>query len=408
MRPIHGAFPAHPCKLPADPHITSQAATAGRHLKIAIAPNAFKGTLTAVQAADCIERGLRQALPGVKTVKIPMADGGDGTLPAIVAATGGKWVKCAATDPLGRKIKAAFGLTGDGRTAVIEMALASGLVRLAPHERNPLLTSSRGTGELIRAALDRNVGEIILGIGGSATNDGGTGVARALGVRFFDRHHHELPDNGGALTQLAYSNMAGLDPRLAKTIISVACDVNNPLHGRRGAAHVYGPQKGATPAMVRQLDAGLKRLATVIQRDFGVQVARLPGAGAAGGLGAGLVAFLGAQLRPGADLITQAVGLEKQLAGCDLVITGEGRLDAQTASGKAPGGVAKIARRLGIPVIALCGSLGPGAAEVRKIGILACFAALEDPLPPGNLAKDAAARLERCAENVGRLIGLHR
>lgn len=375
-------------------------------MKIAIAPNAFKGSLTAAQAADCIERGIKRALPEISTLKIPMADGGDGTLAAIVSATRGRRVKCRVCNPLGRRIESCIGLTGDGRTAVIEMALASGLRLLKPHERNPLLTTSRGTGELIRAALDLEVAEIIIGIGGSATNDGGTGMARALGIRFFDARNRELADNGGALAGLSRIDVAGLDARLKRTKIFVACDVDNPLLGPRGAARVFSPQKGATPAMVKQLDAGLKRLAAVIQRDLGVKVAKLPGAGAAGGLGAGLVAFLKAQMRPGTEIVTRAIGLKSKLAGCGLVITGEGRLDGQTAFGKAPVGVAKVARELGIPCIAICGCLGVGAGKVRALGIEAYFSALEESVPEEELSKRAPGMLERCAEQVGYLIGL--
>lgn len=375
-------------------------------MKIAIAPNAFKGTLSASAAAACIERGLRRALPNASIVKIPMADGGDGTLQASVAATGGWLVKCCVQDPLGRRITSTFGLTGDGKTAVIEMALASGLALLKPGERNPLRTTSRGTGELIRAALDHEVREIVIGIGGSATNDGGTGLARALGVRFLDNRTREIADHGGALNELCHIDMTGLDPRLKQVKISVACDVDNPLHGPRGAAHVYGPQKGATPAMVKQLDAGLKRLAMIIQRDLGVKVARLPGAGAAGGLGAGLVAFLGAKMRSGAELVMETIDLERRLDGCDLIITGEGRLDAQTAAGKAPAQVARVARKLGIPVIAICGSLGPGFGKVRAMGIDAVFSALEEPMSEADLPRHAPGMLERCAEQVGRLIAL--
>ena len=377
-------------------------------MKIAIAPNSFKGTLTAAQAAAGIERGLLKAMPNLATIKIPMADGGDGTLRTIVDATGGRTVKCTVSDPLGRPIPSVVGITGAGRTAVIEMALASGLALLGPGERNPLLTSSLGTGELIRAALDQQVREIILGVGGSATNDGGTGAARALGVRFFDTRDRELPDNGGALNRLARIDLAGLDARVKYTAISVALDVDNPLCGPRGAARVYGPQKGATPAMVRQLEAGLKRLAAVLERDFGVRVAELPGAGAAGGLGACLAALLGARLGPGADLVAQAIGLERQLAGCALVITGEGRLDGQTVFGKAPAGVAKVAQKLGIPVIALCGSLGPDAGRARALGIEAFFSALEEPVPEAELSRRAPGMLERCAEQVGHLLALGR
>jgi glycerate 2-kinase len=375
-------------------------------VKIAIAPNAFKGSLTAAEAAACIERGLRKALRGLSVVKLPMADGGDGTMLAIVAATGGQVVPCRVTDPLGRKIRSLFGLTGNGRTAVIEMALASGLALLKTEERNPMLTTSRGTGELIRAALDRGVQEIVIGIGGSATNDGGMGVARALGVRFPDARNRELPDCGSALVRLARIDVSGLDARLQHTAIFVACDVDNPLCGPRGAARVYGPQKGASPAMVKQLDAGLKRLAAVFQKDLGLKVADLPGAGAAGGLGAGLVAVLNARMRPGVDVVTQAIGLEAKLAGCDLVITGEGRLDGQTAFGKAPAGVARIARKLGIPVIAICGSLGPDAGNVRRAGIAAFFSALEEPVAEAELPRRGPGMLERCAEQVGRLLAL--
>ena len=375
-------------------------------MKIAIVPNAFKGSLTAAQAAGCIERGFRKALPDVCTVKIPMADGGDGTVLAIVAATGGRQVKCFVGDPLGRKIRSGFGVSGDGQTAVIEMASASGLALLKPGERNPLLTSSRGTGELIRAALDLKVKEILVGIGGSATNDGGTGMARALGVRFLDERNRELADNGGALAKLSRIDISGLDKRLKDTKVLVACDVDNPLCGPRGAARVYGPQKGATPAMVNQLDAGLKQLAAVIKKDLGLKVDKLPGAGAAGGLGAGLVAFLDARMRPGVEIVSAAIGLEKKLAGCDLVVTGEGRLDGQTAFGKAPAGVAKVARKLGIPVIAICGSLSPDASKVRAVGIAAFFSAIEESVAEADLPRHGPGMLERCAEQVGHLIAL--
>ncbi|HVU07048.1 MAG TPA: glycerate kinase [Verrucomicrobiae bacterium] len=375
-------------------------------MRIAIVPNAFKGSFTAFQAAAGIERGLKKALPDISTVKIPIADGGDGTLLAIIEATGGRQVKCSISDPLGRKIQSTFGLTGDGRTAVIEMAMASGVALLKPNERNPMLASSRGTGELICAALNLHVKEIIVGIGGSATNDGGTGMARALGVKFFDARNRELSDGGGALTKLSRIDITRLDTRLKDTTISVACDVDNPLCGPRGAARVYSPQKGATQGMVKHLDKGLKRLATVIQKDLGVKVAKLPGAGAAGGQGAGLVAFLGARMHPGIDIVTNAINLESKLTGCDLVITGEGRLDGQTAFGKAPAGVARIAQKLGIPVIAICGSLGPGADKVRMVGIKAFFSALEESVAEEDLPRRATGMLERCAEQVGHLITL--
>jgi glycerate kinase len=308
---------------------------------------------------------------------------------------------------LGRKRKAAFGLAGDGRTAIIETAAASGLALLNPGERNPLLTSTFGSGELIRAALNHGVRKILVGVGGSATNDGGLGMARALGARFFDARRRELAEGGGALRRLARIDLSGLDPRLERVEITVACDVRNPLYGPRGAARVYGPQKGATPEMVKTLDAGLKRLAAVIRTDLGLDVARLPGAGAAGGLGAGLAAFLKSRLRPGVEIVLDATDLENKLAGCDLVITGEGRLDGQTVFGKAPAGVAKAAKKFGLPVIAICGSLGPDAGKTKAIGIDARFSALEESVAETDLRRRAPGMLERCAEQVGRMLALN-
>jgi len=377
-----------------------------RRLKIAVAPNAFKGTLTAREAADCIATGLGRALPGARIRKIPMADGGDGTAQAIADATGGRMVRRVVTGPSGRRVRAAFALTGDGRTAVIEMATASGLALLRPRERNPMRTTTRGTGELIARALDLGVKRILVGIGGSATNDGGTGMARALGVKFLDAMGRELPGGGGALRHLMRIDRSGLHPRAAGATVDVACDVDNPLTGPRGAARVYGPQKGATPEMVRELDANLKRLARLIRRDVGPDILKVPGSGAAGGLGAGLMAFLNGRLKPGVELVMAAVKLERKLRGCDLVVTGEGRMDAQTASGKAPAGVARTARKLGLPVIAICGSLGKDVAKMHDAGIAAYFSALPESVPEEELSKRAADRLTACAEEVGRLIAL--
>ena len=376
--------------------------------KILIAPDSFKGSLTALQAATCIERGLRNVLPGTDIEKVPMADGGGGTQQAIVDATGGRRVSCRSRDPLGRPIRTSFGISGDGRTAIIEMAAASGLVLLKSKERNPMLTSTGGTGDLIRRALDRGVRKILIGIGGSATNDGGTGMARALGVRFLDAQGRELAAGGGALRELDRIDMSGLDPRLKRVTIEVACDVKNPLFGPHGAARVYGPQKGATPAMVRDLDAGLKQLARVVRRDLGIDVSRVPGAGAAGGLGAGLLAFLGATLRRGVDMVIEAVHLESRLRNCDLVITGEGRMDGQTAYGKTVSGVARLAGKRGIPVIAICGCIGPGAEKMLSLGVNAYFSALEEPVDEATLPRRAPAMLTRCAERVGRLLPLAR
>ncbi len=376
--------------------------------RIAIVPDSFKGSLTALQAASCIERGLKKALPdSVQYVKIPMADGGDGTVQTLVDATGGRFVHRTVGDPLGRPVRARFGVTGDGRTAVIEMAAASGLALLKPAERNPLHTSSYGTGELIQHALKLGVEKILVGIGGSATNDGGVGMARALGVRFLDKEGDPIPDGGGALNQLDRIDVSDLDARVHDAAIEVACDVDNPLTGPRGAARVYGPQKGANAAMIRQLDRNLARLARLIKRDIGPDILNVPGSGAAGGMGAGLMAFIGARLGSGVEIVTETIGLARQLRGSHLVIVGEGRLDGQTAFGKAPAGVAMIARELHIPVIAIAGSVAADAGKVHEVGIDAYVAALETLMDEGALPKEGPGMLERCAEQVGRLLLLN-
>ena len=374
--------------------------------KVAIAPDSFKGSMSGLQAAACIETGLKRALSDVACRKIPMADGGEGTVQAIVDATGGKFVTRTVADPLGRRIKATFGLSGDGKTAVMEMAEASGLALLKPRERNPMKTSTYGTGELMHHALKLGVRKILIGIGGSATNDGGTGMAQALGVRFLDAQGKALSGCGGNLDRIASIDMSGLDPRLKHVHVEVACDVDNPLTGRHGAAHVYAPQKGATPDMVKQLDAGLKSLAGVIKRDLGIAILKAPGSGAAGGLGGGLMAFTHGQLRPGVDIVIDSVKLARRIRGCDLVITGEGRMDHQTAFGKAPAGVARVAKEQGLPVIAICGCLGKNPQVVHTIGIDAFFSALEEGVDEEDLPKRGPAMLTNCAEEIGRLLAV--
>lgn len=375
-------------------------------VKIAVAPDSFKGSLTALEAAVCIERGLKRGVAGLSVVKIPMADGGDGTMQAIVSSTGGRIVTRSVRDPLGRPIRSSFGVTGDGTTAVVEMAAASGVALLKPRERNPMITTTYGTGELIRHALKLGVREILVGIGGSATNDGGTGMARALGVRFLDAKGRDLKEGGGALGSVAAIDLSGLDSRLAGVKVDVACDVDNPLVGPRGAAQVYGPQKGATPAMVKKLDAGLRQMARVVRLDLGMSILRTPGSGAAGGLGAGLMAFLGGTLRPGIDIVIDIVKLRKRIKGCDLVITGEGRMDSQTVFGKAPAGVARIAVEEGIPVIAISGCVGADVRKVMGVGIDAYFSALQEPVDEEDLPVRGPAMLEDCAEQIGRLAAL--
>jgi len=375
-------------------------------LKVAIAPDSFKGVMTGMEAAACIEKGLKCALSGVACRKIPMADGGEGTVQAIVDATGGKFVKRTVSDPLGRRIKATFGLSGDGKTAVMEMAEANGLALLKPRERNPMKTSTYGTGEMMKHALKLGVRKILIGIGGSATSDGGTGMAQALGVKFLDARGKKLDGCGGNLGKIAKIDMTGLDPRLKHVHVEVACDVDNPLTGRHGAAQVYGPQKGATPNMVKQLDAGLKSLAGVIKRDVGISILKAPGSGAAGGLGGGLMAFVNGQLRPGVDIVIDSVKLARRIKGCDLVITGEGRMDHQTAFGKTPAGVARVAKEQGLPVVAICGCLGKDPQVVHTIGIDAFFAAQEGNVKEEDLPKVGPPELTNCAEQVGRLLAI--
>jgi glycerate kinase len=374
--------------------------------KVVIAPDSFKGCMTAMEAASCIEDGLKRSLRGVSCRKLPMADGGEGTVQAIVDATGGSFVKRTVSDPLGRPIKATFGLSGDGKTVVMEMAAASGLALLKPKERNPMKTSTYGTGELMRHALKLGVRKILIGIGGSATNDGGTGMARALGIRFLDAKGRPVPDGAAALDKIAHIDVSKLDPRFKGVAVEVACDVDNPLTGRKGAAQVYGPQKGATPAMVKALDAGLKNLAGVIKSDLGIAILKAPGSGAAGGLGGGLMAFVNGQLRPGVDIVIDSVKLAKGIKGCDLVITGEGRMDHQTAFGKTPAGVAKTAKAQGVPVIAICGCLGKAPEVVNTIGIDAFFSALEENVDEEDLAKRGPIMLANSAEQIGRLLAI--
>ncbi|MBI2915134.1 MAG: glycerate kinase [Firmicutes bacterium] len=376
--------------------------------KILVAPDSFKGSLDASQAAEAIKRGLLKACPRACVVTLPMADGGEGTVRSLVSATGGRILQQTVTGPLGEQVEAFYGIMGDGRTAVIEMAAASGLPLLPENRRNPLATTTYGTGELIRAALSQGCRELIIGIGGSATNDGGAGLAQALGISLLDEWGEELPFGGEALARLHRVDLAGLDRRAGESRFLVACDVDNPLCGDRGASRVYGPQKGATPEMVAVLDAALCHFAAIVKRDAGADVLDLPGAGAAGGLGAGLVAFLGAELRRGVDIVIEAVDLPRFAEEADLVITGEGAIDVQTAFGKTPAGVAAVAKRFGRPVIALAGSVTEGARELHSCGIDAMLSIVPGPMSLQDAVRDADKLLERCGETVGRMLEVGR
>jgi glycerate kinase len=375
--------------------------------RVVIAPQSFKGSADAVAVASAIARGVRRVWPRAQCVELPLADGGEGTALALVRATGGQMRRARVHDPLGREIDAQWGVLGDGITAVLEMAAASGLPLLREDERDPRITSTRGTGELILAAAASGAQRIVIGIGGSATNDGGAGMARAFGYRFFDTASRELPEGGGALARLARIE-GQTDPRLVRPAIDVACDVRNPLLGAEGATAVYGPQKGATPEIQRQLEAALTRYADVVEAFVGRDVRSVPGAGAAGGLGAGLIAFLDARLVSGSALVLDAVGFDKRLVGADLVVTGEGRIDGQSIYGKLTHAVTIAAKRRVVPVVAVAGILGPGHQAMRDAGIEAIETlageteadrdtAMRDPLPR---IEDAAERLARARATV--------
>ncbi len=371
-------------------------------MKIVLAPNAFKGSMTAMQAATAMGQGVRAAFPGAEVVAVPVADGGDGLASVLIDALGGEARVVTVRGPLGAPVQATLCLVPALGLAAVEMAAASGLALLAPEDRNPTRTTTYGTGELIRAALDLGARRIVVGIGGSATNDGGIGMAAALGVRFLDAAGNPVAPVGGALGQIRRIDMSGLDPRLAQLCCEAICDVDNPLLGPRGAAQVYGPQKGATPAQVAGLDAGLAHLADLILADLGLEVRDLPGAGAAGGLGAGLRAFLGADLRRGVDLVLDLVGLDAALPGADLVITGEGRIDFQTAFGKAPAGVAGRAKARGIPCVAIAGGIGERRSDLYPIGIDAAFCLCPGPMSLDQAIQDGPALLAAATEQVVR------
>lgn len=373
-------------------------------MRVVIAADSFKGSLSALEVATYVEAGFREIFPDWTYVKVPVADGGEGTVETLVAATGGRIIQQSVTGPLGKPVEAFFGLTGDGLTAMIEMAAASGLLRLDPEEWDPMRTTTFGVGELIRAALEQGARHFIVGIGGSATNDGGAGMLQALGVRLLDAADEEIEWGGGALSSLAKIDYSSIDPRLAQCDIEIACDVDNPLVGPTGASAIFGPQKGATPAMVATLDANLRHYASRIKADLGVDVADLPGGGAAGGLGAAMVAFLNARLRPGSEVVTNAVGLDSLIAQADLVITGEGRIDGQTIRGKIPVGVARAAARHGKPVVAVCGSFGTGFELVHDHGIDAMFSILNDCCTIDQALSQAVKNILVTARNVAAAI----
>ena len=373
-------------------------------MKIVIAPQAFKGSISALRVAQMMADGVRRVSPDAHIEMVPVADGGDGTLETLVEASEGELRSSEVMGPLGETRTAVWGAMGDGLTAVIEMARTSGLALVAVEDRNPLVATTYGLGQAIRDALDSGFRRFILGIGGSATNDAGAGMAQALGARLLDAAGADLPPGGAALADLDRVDLSGLDPRIAESDIAVACDVTNPLTGPVGASAVYGPQKGATPEMVERLDAALAHLAAVVRRDLGVEIDAISGAGAAGGLGGGMIGFLGGHLEAGVDIVLETVGLEGRLDEADLVITGEGSVDYQTVYNKAPIGVARLAKARGIPVVAIVGSLGERYREVHDHGIDAVLAITSAPMTLEEASDRAEELVADAAEQAMRLM----
>jgi glycerate kinase len=381
------------------PRCVNPSTLAGIPYRVVIAPQSFKGSADAVAVAAAIARGFRRVLPDAKLDELPLADGGEGTVHALVRATNGQVRMARVHDPLLREIGAEWGILGGAKTAVVEMAAASGLPLLRESERDPRITSTRGTGELILAAAASGADRIVIGIGGSATNDGGAGMARALGYRFLDRDGRELPEGGAALARLHHLE-GQTDPRLIRPAVEVACDVRNPLLGPEGASAVYGPQKGATSEMITELDAALARYADVIEDFVGRNVRDVPGAGAAGGLGAGLLAFLDARLRSGAELVLDATKFASRIAGADLVVTGEGRADAQSVYGKLTQAVTHAARDAGVRAVMVVGGTAPGYEALLTQGVDAIEVSTPEGMPLADAMRDAEPLIEAAAARL--------
>ena len=375
-------------------------------MKIIIAPQEFKESLTGIQIARAMREGVLRVWPDADAQLVPVADGGDGTLQSLVDASDGQIMTAEVDDPLGRPIEAIWGALGDGHTAVIEMARSSGLALLKPDERDPLVTTTYGVGQLMSLALDAGYRNLIIGIGGSATNDGGAGMAQALGAKLLDSDGNEIARGGGALAELNDIDVSAFDPRLSETTIDVACDVNNPLCGDTGASTIFGPQKGADPDTVDFLDAALHRFGNLLKRDLGREVMDTPGAGAAGGLGAGLMAFTNASLRPGADIVIDALDLDARIEGASLVIVGEGQTDHSTVFHKAPVAVAQRAKAQGIPTIAISGSLGEGFEGIHDLGIDAAFSILDHCMTLEDAMSETATLVSDATEQVCRAVSI--
>lgn len=373
-----------------------------------LAPDSFKESMTAKEVCEAMEAGIKKAVPNASCIHVPMADGGEGTVQSLIDATGGVFIEKEVTGPLGIPVKARYGILGDGKTGVIEMASASGIHHVTKETKNPMVTTTLGTGELIRDCIERGITSIILGIGGSATNDGGAGMAVALGYRLLDEQGQELKPGGGDLGRLHRIDTSGVIPGLQELNILVASDVTNPLCGERGASAVFGPQKGATPEMVAALDANLKHYSSVIAKQFGIEIADIPGAGAAGGLGGGLMAFTKATMKKGIEIVIEYTGLKEKLKDADYCFTGEGGIDFQTKFGKAPFGVAQAAKSVNsaMPVIALAGYVGKDADALYEEGFDAIFGIVPGASDLEALLANGPANVSRTAESIARLLKL--
>ncbi|WP_062237466.1 glycerate kinase [Fictibacillus sp. FJAT-27399] len=371
-------------------------------MKIVIAPDSYKGSLTAVEAAEAIERGVKKADSTIQTILVPAADGGEGTMDTLVTATGGRKKSVRVTGPLHSEISAEYGILGDQKTCVIEMASASGLCLVSPEELNPLTATTYGTGQLIKQALDDGFRSFVLAIGGSATNDGGAGMLQALGLELLDDSGQRVQFGGGELHNIKEIDLSGFDPRVKECTFLIASDVQNPLVGKEGASAVFGPQKGATEEMVKLLDKNMVHWGDMVEQATGIRLHDMPGAGAAGGIGGAFQAFFPAQMKRGVDVVTEYAGLPQALDGADLVITGEGRVDFQTASGKTPMGVAQRAKQSGIPTMILAGSVGEGVEVLYQYGVISITSMIQQPLTLEEAMRRAPQLLEYSAEQLVR------
>lgn len=372
-------------------------------MKVVIAPDSYKGSLTAMEVASCIEEGIKRYNKNIEVVKVPMADGGEGTVQALVDATGGRIINLKVCDPLLREVDSFYGILGDGNTAIIEMAAASGINLLDRNELNPLITSTYGTGQIINDAIERGCKNIIVGIGGSGTNDGGAGMLRALGIRFLNEEGRDIQEGGAALKELHSIDKKNFNKRISKCNIKVACDVDNPLCGLNGASHVFGPQKGASKEDIELLDEALNQYAKIIKNEFNIDVLNIPGSGAAGGSGAAFLA-IGSKLERGIDIVINETNLQTMIESADIVFTGEGRIDFQTKFGKAPYGVAKEAKKNGLPVIAICGEIGEGYDELYNHGFTSIFSIVNRPMTLEESIKDSKKLIRDVSERIVRVI----